>query len=162
MERKRIYLVGLGPGGREQMTQQAYAALADADVLCGYTGYVDLVRGWFPEKETYTTPMTQELARCRWALETARIWHGWPSAPADRGRGRGGDHSGARCHCGAVRRRYAGGSADARLLCDLTVRSAYTLGPDCQAAGVRGRGGQRYRFVQPRLQEAERASAAGL
>lgn len=66
MERKRIYLVGLGPGGREQMTQQAYAALADADVLCGYTGYVDLVRGWFPEKETYTTPMTQELARCRW------------------------------------------------------------------------------------------------
>ena len=43
MERKRIYLVGLGPGGREQMTQQAYAALADADVLCGYTGYVDLV-----------------------------------------------------------------------------------------------------------------------
>ena len=54
------------------MTQQAYAALADADVLCGYTGYVDLVRGWFPEKETYTTPMTQELARCRWALETAR------------------------------------------------------------------------------------------
>ena len=54
MERKRIYLVGLGPGGREQMTQQAYAALADADVLCGYTGYVDLVRGWFPEKETYT------------------------------------------------------------------------------------------------------------
>ena len=52
MERKRIYLVGLGPGGREQMTQQAYAALADADVLCGYTGYVDLVRGWFPEKET--------------------------------------------------------------------------------------------------------------
>mgnify|MGYP000544583918 CR=1 FL=1 len=76
MERKRIYLVGLGPGGREQMTQQAYAALADADVLCGYTGYVDLVRGWFPEKETYTTPMTQELARCRWALETARanLW----------------------------------------------------------------------------------------
>ena len=31
MERKRIYLVGLGPGGREQMTQQAYAALADCD-----------------------------------------------------------------------------------------------------------------------------------
>ena len=35
MERKRIYLVGLGPGGREQMTQQAYAALADADAAAG-------------------------------------------------------------------------------------------------------------------------------
>ena len=126
MERKRIYLVGLGPGGREQMTQQAYAALADADVLCGYTGYVDLVRGWFPEKETYTTPMTQELARCRWALETARegksvamlcsgdagVYGMAGLCSSDRGRGRGGDHSGARCHCGAVRRRYAGGSAD--------------------------------------------------
>ena len=67
MERKRIYLVGLGPGGREQMTQQAYAALADADVLCGYTGYVDLVRGWFPEKETY--------AAGRWKpRERANLW----------------------------------------------------------------------------------------
>ncbi|MCI5499123.1 MAG: precorrin-3B C(17)-methyltransferase [Clostridiales bacterium] len=69
---KKIYLVGLGPGGREQMTRQAYEALAEADVLCGYTGYVALVAEEFPEKETYTTPMTQELDRCRWALETAQ------------------------------------------------------------------------------------------
>ncbi|MFR2157905.1 MAG: hypothetical protein ACLS43_12905 [Evtepia gabavorous] len=41
MERKRIYLVAWGLVEGEQMTQQAYAALADADVLCGYTGYVD-------------------------------------------------------------------------------------------------------------------------
>lgn len=69
---KKIYLVGLGPGGREQMTRQAWKALAEADVLCGYTGYVALVAKEFPEKETYTTPMTQELDRCRWALETAQ------------------------------------------------------------------------------------------
>lgn len=69
---KKIYLVGLGPGGMEQMTRQAWEALAEADVLCGYTGYVALVAGEFPEKETYTTPMTQELDRCRWALETAQ------------------------------------------------------------------------------------------
>lgn len=67
-----LYLVGLGPGGPEQMTRQAYEAMASADVLCGYTGYVALVKDLFPEKETYTTPMTQELARCRWALETVR------------------------------------------------------------------------------------------
>ena len=69
---KKIYLVGLGPGGMEQMTRQAYEALVEADVLCGYTGYVALVAEEFPEKETYTTPMTQELDRCRWALETAQ------------------------------------------------------------------------------------------
>lgn len=69
---KKIYLVGLGPGGIQQMTRQAYEAMASADVLCGYTGYVALVKELFPQKETYTTPMTQELARCRWALDTAR------------------------------------------------------------------------------------------
>ena len=42
-----------------------------ADVLCGYTVYVDLVKHLYPGKETYVTPMTRELERCRWALETA-------------------------------------------------------------------------------------------
>lgn len=54
------------------MTEEARAALAAADVLCGYTVYVDLVAPLYPEKETYTTPMTREIDRCRWALETAR------------------------------------------------------------------------------------------
>lgn len=72
MNEKRIYLVGLGPGEVSQMTGQALAALEDADVLCGYPVYVDLVKDRFPEKQTYTTPMRQELERCRWAIETAR------------------------------------------------------------------------------------------
>ena len=68
---KRLYVVGLGPGGGEYLTAQARAALEDAQVLCGYTVYVDLVKGLFPDKEVFTTPMTKELDRCRWALETA-------------------------------------------------------------------------------------------
>jgi len=67
----KVYVVGLGPGGVEFMTAQARAALERADVLCGYTVYVDMVRELFPDKETYTTPMRQELDRCRWALEKA-------------------------------------------------------------------------------------------
>lgn len=68
----KVYLVGIGPGGPEHMTAQARAAMERSDVLCGYTVYVDLVKALFPGKETYTTPMTRELERCRWALETAR------------------------------------------------------------------------------------------
>lgn len=68
---KRLYVVGLGPGDQKYLTYQARAALEDAEVLCGYTAYVELVRGLFPDKETYATPMTKELDRCRWALETA-------------------------------------------------------------------------------------------
>ena len=67
----KVFVVGIGPGGAEFMTLQAQVALEQADVLCGYTVYVDLVKRQFPDKETYTTPMRQELDRCRWALETA-------------------------------------------------------------------------------------------
>ena len=68
----KVYVVGIGPGGAEQITPQAREAMARADVLCGYTVYIDLVQPLFPEKEVYTTPMTQERERCRWAVEAAR------------------------------------------------------------------------------------------
>lgn len=67
----KIYVVGLGPGREEFLSAQARTALEQAQVLCGYTVYVDLIRGLFPDKEIYTTPMRQETERCRWALETA-------------------------------------------------------------------------------------------
>ena len=67
-----VFVVGLGPGGPQFLTAQAQSALTQAEVLCGYTVYLDLVRPYFPEKEYYSTGMTQEIERCRWALETAR------------------------------------------------------------------------------------------
>lgn len=67
----KIYVVGIGPGGVEFMTAQAVAALDRADVLCGYSVYIDLLKEAFPEKETYSTTMTKERERCLWALKTA-------------------------------------------------------------------------------------------
>ena len=69
----KIYVVGIGPGKARFMTDQARQALGEAEVLCGYTVYVELVAPLFPGKETYTTPMTKELDRCRWALQTAAL-----------------------------------------------------------------------------------------
>ena len=69
---KLVYVVGLGPGDAQFLTAQASAALQSADVLCGYTVYIDLVRPLYPDKEVYTTGMTREIDRCRWALETAQ------------------------------------------------------------------------------------------
>lgn len=68
----KLFLVGFGPGDRANMTDQAWQAMEEAEVLCGFTTYLDLVRPYFPDKETFTTPMTREMERCRWALETAR------------------------------------------------------------------------------------------
>src|SRR3990170_2911552 len=39
-----IKVVGLGPGGLEDLTLRAKAALEAADCVVGYTRYVDLVR----------------------------------------------------------------------------------------------------------------------
>ena len=72
MSRKLVSVVGLGPGNAQFLTAQAQATLQNADVLCGYTVYIDLVRPHYPEKEVYTTGMTREIDRCRWALETAQ------------------------------------------------------------------------------------------
>ena len=44
----KVYAVGIGPGGAQYMTAQARAALERADVICGYTVYVDLVRALCP------------------------------------------------------------------------------------------------------------------
>ena len=68
----KVYAVGIGPGGREFFTEEAMQALENADVIAGYTVYVDLVRDLFPDKELYTTAMKQEIERCRWAIEKAK------------------------------------------------------------------------------------------
>lgn len=68
---KQLYVVGIGPGGRDQMTVQADRILRRCQVIVGYTVYADLVRGDYPEAEYRTTPMRQEKERCRMALEEA-------------------------------------------------------------------------------------------
>lgn len=67
----KVYVVGIGPGSADGMTEQARQALSAADVLCGYTVYIDLVREFFPGKRILTTPMRQERKRCREALKMA-------------------------------------------------------------------------------------------
>ena len=66
-----LSVVGLGPGGEGGMTADAMAALEAADVLCGYTAYVELIAARFPDKERHATGMGGELERCRWAVEEA-------------------------------------------------------------------------------------------
>ena len=50
---KKIYVVGLGPGGAEQMTGRAKNVLADCDIIVGYKVYIDLIRQNYSDKELY-------------------------------------------------------------------------------------------------------------
>lgn len=67
----KLYVVGIGPGGYEDMTIRAARILEECDVIIGYTVYVDLVREHFAGKTFLTTPMTQEIRRCEMAFEEA-------------------------------------------------------------------------------------------
>ena len=53
-EESIIYIIGMGPGSQEMMTQQAKDALEASDVIVGYTVYVDLVKAHFADKEFLT------------------------------------------------------------------------------------------------------------
>lgn len=66
-----LYIVGIGPGKKEQMTGEALAALEDSEVIVGYSVYNDLVKPHFPSKTYVSTPMTKEEERCRMALSYA-------------------------------------------------------------------------------------------
>ena len=68
----KIYVVGIGPGSYENMTQRAQEALRACDVIVGYTVYIDLVKEHFPDKQMLTTPMRREVERCRLAFEQAK------------------------------------------------------------------------------------------
>lgn len=67
----RLFVVGIGAGGRMGMTGRALAALELADVVCGYDKYVEQVRDIAADKEVIATGMTHEVERCRLALAAA-------------------------------------------------------------------------------------------
>lgn len=67
----KLFVVGIGPGSRENMTIRALNALENSDVIVGYGVYTDLIRPLFPDKEYLETPMRKETDRCRMAIELA-------------------------------------------------------------------------------------------
>ncbi len=74
----KLYVVGIGPGKPDGMTLQAHAALNEAELICGYPAYLELIEPLFPGRDFFSTPMKQEIERCRYALEAAR--HGRTAA----------------------------------------------------------------------------------
>jgi precorrin-3B C17-methyltransferase len=68
----KLYIVGLGPGHIDGMTGRAVKALEAADLICGYTKYIELVKPYYPQKQYHATGMTSEIDRCRAAIDAAK------------------------------------------------------------------------------------------
>ena len=68
----KIYCIGIGPGGEEQMTLRAARTLEKCDCVAGYGLYLDLIENLIKGKERIQTGMTREVDRCAAALERAK------------------------------------------------------------------------------------------
>jgi precorrin-3B C17-methyltransferase / cobalt-factor III methyltransferase len=67
-----LYVVGIGPGSKDHCTPAALEAIADAEVVVGYSTYIALVRHLLEGKEVFKSGMTEEIGRARAAVERAR------------------------------------------------------------------------------------------
>lgn len=67
----KLYVIGIGPGGADQMTPRARQAMENSDIIAGYTTYIDLVRPLIGDKEILQTPMKKEIDRCNLARDAA-------------------------------------------------------------------------------------------
>ncbi|MDD4808338.1 MAG: precorrin-3B C(17)-methyltransferase [Oscillospiraceae bacterium] len=67
----KLWIVGIGPGDAQQMTQAAKQALEQAECIVGYSVYTQLVQPLYPHKTYLSTAMTGEVERCRMAIEQA-------------------------------------------------------------------------------------------
>ena len=67
----RILVVGLGPGDRALLTPMATEALAAAEVVVGYAGYLEGIADLVVGKECLSFPLGDEVLRAQVALERA-------------------------------------------------------------------------------------------
>lgn len=68
----KLFLVGLGPGSSEHMTLRAREAIAQSDVVVGYTTYIKLIEPFIQGKEVIATSMGAEVKRAHMAIDLAR------------------------------------------------------------------------------------------
>ncbi|MGB6128231.1 MAG: precorrin-3B C(17)-methyltransferase [Psychrilyobacter sp.] len=71
MEKGKIYVVGMGPGNKDNMSFKAFDSMKKSDILIGHKTYISLVEDMFPEKELIRSAMKKEIDRCNETLKLA-------------------------------------------------------------------------------------------
>jgi precorrin-3B C17-methyltransferase len=64
-------VVGIGPGGKQDRTLRAEAAIAASDVVVGYRPYLKSIEDLTVGKQLLSSGMTREVDRCQAAVELA-------------------------------------------------------------------------------------------
>lgn len=71
LKKGKIYLVGIGPGGREHIIPKAVKALEEAEVIVSYKGYIPYISEYITGKEVIARGMGGEVERAKIALKKA-------------------------------------------------------------------------------------------
>ncbi len=64
----KLYVVGIGPGGKEYLTLKAIETIQRCPVVVGYTYYIELIKDLLNEQKVIQTGMTKEIERCQAAI----------------------------------------------------------------------------------------------
>ncbi|SHJ84184.1 precorrin-3B C(17)-methyltransferase [Paramaledivibacter caminithermalis] len=67
----KIYVVGIGPGNREQMSLLALRAIKESDVIVGYKTYINIIEDLTEGKEVINSGMKKEIERCDITIDEA-------------------------------------------------------------------------------------------
>ncbi len=68
----QLYVVGIGPGSGAHLTPAALEAISKAELIVGYSTYIQLVKHLIDGKQVVKTGMTEEIGRARSAVEFAK------------------------------------------------------------------------------------------
>ncbi|MGH7964551.1 MAG: precorrin-3B C(17)-methyltransferase, partial [Candidatus Binatia bacterium] len=70
--RGKLFLVGFGPGAHDHITPRARQAIAESEVVIGYSTYIKLIADLLDGKQVIRKGMTEELDRASEAIDLAR------------------------------------------------------------------------------------------
>jgi precorrin-3B C17-methyltransferase len=66
-----LYIVGIGPGSADHLSQRALDVLDSVDTVVGYTTYIELIQPLIKDKRIVSTGMTKEIERVQKAIDIA-------------------------------------------------------------------------------------------
>lgn len=69
---KKLYIIGIGPGGREHFTRRMIDCIEKSDAIVGYTPYLEYIKEFTEGKDFYSTGMKSEIQRCQKAIDLAK------------------------------------------------------------------------------------------
>lgn len=69
--KKRLYVIGIGPGSEDLLTIRAKKAIEGSDIIIGYKFYIGLIEDLCEGKKVLSSGMTKETDRCKAAIDAA-------------------------------------------------------------------------------------------